>query len=206
MHHAFLDAYTGLNTPLHRLSAKLKIIALLFFLFTLVLIPPRYAAGLFFYAAFLFYLIFLSRLPLRFILTRTIEILPFIAVILLPVYFKKADFRFFLVYFFKALLAILAVLLVSSTTRFNQLLEALRALKFSRLFLDLLAFMYRYSFLLEDEFLRAGRACAARGGAKQNSFLKLKTFGNISALVFIRAYERAERVYLAMCARGYRHE
>jgi cobalt/nickel transport system permease protein len=86
------------------------------------------------------------------------------------------------------------------------LLEALRQLKVPKLFIQLLSFMYRYSFLLEDQLLRCRRAYDSRNINGKNNFRKARIFSNILGTVFIRTYERAERLYLAMCARGYENE
>jgi len=84
-----------------------------------------------------------------------------------------------------------------------QLLEALNQLRVPSLFVRILSFMYRYSFLLEDEFLRKRRAYESRRAGNSNNFRKARIFSNIIGTVFVHTYERAERIYLAMCARGY---
>jgi cobalt/nickel transport system permease protein len=62
--------------------------------------------------------------------------------------------------------------------------------------------MYRYVFVLGDELMRMKCARDARsfGG---NSKWHIKTIGNIIGMLFIRTYERGERVYIAMVSRGF---
>jgi len=67
----------------------------------------------------------------------------------------------------------------------------------------LLSFMYRYLFLVEDEILRKKRALDSRSVGKKG-WQVLKSIANMTGSLFIHSYERAERIYLAMCARGYR--
>jgi cobalt/nickel transport system permease protein len=62
--------------------------------------------------------------------------------------------------------------------------------------------MYRYLFLLEDQLLRTKRAFESRN-INKNSFKIISALSNVLGTLFIRTYERAERVYMAMCARGY---
>jgi cobalt/nickel transport system permease protein len=63
--------------------------------------------------------------------------------------------------------------------------------------------MYRYIFVLEDEFLRMQRAFQSRSLGNKKGWFLTRSFANMVGVLFIRAYERAERIYLAMCARGY---
>ena len=62
--------------------------------------------------------------------------------------------------------------------------------------------MYRYIFVLIDEAERLERARNIRyfGG---HYFRQIKIFANIIGLLFIRAYERGERVYQSMVERGF---
>jgi cobalt/nickel transport system permease protein len=145
----------------------------------------------------------MSKVPLNFIIKRLLEVLPFVAIIALSILFKQEGGMIFTGCCIKASIAVLLILLISATTKFNELLEALRRLHFPKLLIDLLSFMYRYSFLLEDQFLMARRAYQSRNAGAGNHFAAVQVLGNVVGSVFIRTYERAERVYLAMCARGY---
>lgn len=206
MKHAFIDTYAGLNTPLHNLNPKLKIIFLIVFLLCIVLTPITYKLWFLFYGLFSVILICLSKIPLSFILERLANVIPFIILVSLSALFRKQGYVFFAACVLKTTLATLLTLLVSSTTRFTKILEALKKLGLPELFIYLLSFMYRYSFLLEDQFLRTQRAYASRSVTKQGGLAKVKILSNILGNIFIRTYERAERVYLAMCARGYSNE
>ena len=66
----------------------------------------------------------------------------------------------------------------------------------------LLSFMYRYIFLLTDEVMRMKQARDSRNfGGKR--LWQIRTIGNMIGTLFIRSYERGERVYVAMLARGF---
>jgi cobalt/nickel transport system permease protein len=91
-------------------------------------------------------------------------------------------------------------LLVLSTP-FYEVLEALRWFRLPAVLVDTLAFMYRYVFLLFDEY-SAMRASAKVRGGYAGYRLGLKTTGQIAAQIFLRAYDRAERISQAMRARG----
>ncbi len=203
MKHAFIDAYANLNTALHRLGARTKVIFWAIFILIVILTPISHKLLFFSYAAFIAVLIYLSRVPVSFIFKRLANILPFIILICLSALFRKEGYLLFISCALKAILATLLSLLLSSTTRFTEILDALKRLGLPVLFIYLFSFMYRYSFLLEDQFLRSSRAWTSRSVNKVGNFNKIKILSNILGTVFIRTYERAERVYLAMCARGY---
>ena len=66
----------------------------------------------------------------------------------------------------------------------------------------ILSFMYRYIFLLVDEVIRMRQARDSRNfGGKR--LWQIRTIGNMIGTLFIRSYERGERVYAAMVARGF---
>lgn len=203
MKHAFIDVYADLNTPLHRMDARLKVVVLFLLLFLIIFSPIRNIPLFVFYAASTMALTCISRIPAGFIIKRAAGVLPFIVIISVSALFRKGGLVLFLNCLIKSMLAMFLVLLVSSTTKFNELLVAFRQLKMPGLFVSLLSFMYRYLFLLEDEVLKKKRAYESRNINNRNNLGKARVLGNILGIIFIHTYERAERVYLAMCARGY---
>ncbi len=66
-----------------------------------------------------------------------------------------------------------------------------------------LALMYRYLFVLMDEAERMQRARASRTFTKPG-LRSWKTLGTVVGQLFVRSSERAERIYSAMCARGWK--
>lgn len=87
------------------------------------------------------------------------------------------------------------------TTPFTAMLQALRWFKVPAVVVETLAYIYRYVFLLYDEFSSMRSSAQARGG-----FSRFKsttsTSGLIAAQIFMRSYDRADRVWQAMRARG----
>lgn len=206
MKHAFIDTYADLDTPVHRLEPRVKVVGAVVFLFTIILTPITCKVYFLFYALAVFFLIHLSKIPPYFIFKRLANIFPFIIIVSVSMLFRRHGYVLFIGCLIKSGLATLLMLLISSTTKFSQLLDALKRLGMPVLFISLFSFMYRYSFLLEDQILRSMRAYESRSTGKLNNRAKVKIFGNILGTIFIRTYERAERVYLAMCARGYANE
>jgi len=102
----------------------------------------------------------------------------------------------------KSTVSVLAVILLSSTTPFPELLKGLEKLRVPRLLTTIMSFMYRYIFVLSDELQRMRRARDSRGWSGKWLW-QAKVIGHMIAALFLRSYERGERVYAAMLARGY---
>ena len=108
----------------------------------------------------------------------------------------------------KSWVSVQAALLLAFTTPFPDLVEALRRLRLPRLMVAIIGFMYRYLAVLTDEAARLNRArqsrsavVAGRGGGRLR--WRAGVVGGMAGSLFIRSYERSERVYAAMQARGF---
>jgi cobalt/nickel transport system permease protein len=102
----------------------------------------------------------------------------------------------------KSSLGVFSIILLSSTTSFSQLIKGMERLRSPKIFTILTSFMYRYSFILIDEMQRMKRARDSRcfGG---RWFWQSKVIGHMVGTLFLRSFQRGERVYLAMLSRGY---
>lgn len=221
MHHSFIDRYSHIESPLHHLDARAKILVFLGLIVWVVLLPQQ-AVGSF--AACLFLLAVLmgvSRIRLTFFLQRCLVILPFLSLMVLPALFVQDNTQVTLVdgvhlsvdglwfslgVMMKALLSIISVTLLVSTTPFPTLLKGLQYLKTPKLFVMLLAFMYRYLFLFMDEAMRLNLAKTSRSVGTPSRWFRLKTTGNLIGVLFLETYERSEAVYLSMLSRGFTGE
>jgi len=204
MRHSFSDKFANLDSLLSRLSIKFKVLFCLGFVFLVVLTSIKFELVFLFYGLFVVLLIFVSKIPISFILRRWLTVLPFLALVLVSVPFIQEDgWVIFTSCLIKASLVILTLTLLIQTTHFSNLLKALESLKVPGLIIMLFSFMYRYLFVVEDEVLRKKRALESRCSAKAGWSL-IKSTANMAGSLFIHTYERAERVYLAMCARGYK--
>ena len=102
----------------------------------------------------------------------------------------------------KALLSLLTLNILTLTTSVPALLNALTALRVPPLLVATLASMYRYIGVLIREFQAMRKAAASRNLTNSNVWQRL-VIGNMMGTLFIRTYERGERVYQAMLSRGY---
>jgi cobalt/nickel transport system permease protein len=109
----------------------------------------------------------------------------------------------------KSWLAVQAALLLAMSTQFTDLLWALGSLRLPALLVGIVSLMYRYLFTLRDEAERLIRARASRSGSqpgrKSGGSVRwqARVAGGMIGNLFLRSYERSERVYAAMLARGY---
>jgi cobalt/nickel transport system permease protein len=102
----------------------------------------------------------------------------------------------------------MAILLVA-TARFPDIVHALEHLRVPTILTTIIAFLYRYLFVLVDEVFRLLRAREARSAAVAGVRAgggvawRAGVAGNMAGQLFLRSYERSDRVYNAMLARGY---
>jgi cobalt/nickel transport system permease protein len=96
-----------------------------------------------------------------------------------------------------------AALLLLSTTRFQDMAAALGRLHVPPAFVTQLAFMYRYLWVLSDEMMRLRMAREARDCGYGPWSLRMRSRTGLVGVLFLRTFDRAERIYRAMAARGF---
>jgi cobalt/nickel transport system permease protein len=102
----------------------------------------------------------------------------------------------------KLLLSLTLLKLLTLTTPIPELLQALSSLKVPPLLVAILTSMYRYLDLLIEEFTVMKRAAIARNLTANNQWQRL-VIGNMIGSLFIRTYDRGNRIHASMLARGY---
>ncbi|TEB17327.1 Energy-coupling factor transporter transmembrane protein EcfT [Pelotomaculum sp. FP] len=208
---------------IHNLDARVKVVAICSFVAltsTMNSIPLLATAVL-----FLLFLVGIARIPAGSFFKRLLWIIPFggMLVVLFPFItpgvpaFEIKTGLFTLtasedginraaVLFCRVLAAVSALSLLTSTTGFSALTAAFKELRVPSLLVSLIEFTFRYMFVLSDEMQRmrtARRARCFEGGGSLFNRHVFKTTGQLVGVLFIRSWERGERVYNAMLARGY---
>jgi cobalt/nickel transport system permease protein len=201
--HAYLDQYSNIPSIINRLDSRVKLIASVIFILTVILTPPDSWTAFLVYGGIITILILFSRIPPLFILKRSLAILPFVLMTAVFIPFIKENggiiFRNIII---KSFLSILCMTLLVSSTKFYSLLKSLEWFKIPKSIIMILSFMYRYIFVVYDGLLKMKQARDSRLCCSSR-WLHMKTNAFIIANLFIKTYERAEAVYLAMCARGF---
>jgi len=203
MQHSYIDKYADLESFIHRIDPRVKIVTFFAFILFVVLTNETAYLSFLLYGTILLILLFSSRIPFLFMFKKSLVVIPFVVLIAIFIPFIKKENGIILFWgiVIKSYLSILSMILLTSSTKFTNLLKALEKLKLPKIFIMIISFMYRYSFLIVDEVQRMQRAKESRTFQKQNPIYALKTLSNIVGVLFLRSYERGERVYLAMCSR-----
>jgi cobalt/nickel transport system permease protein len=188
---------------MHRLPASLKLGVALALIVGTVLAPPSWTAWFAGVAAVLALAIWFSRIPLLFLAKRLLLLSPFVLGAALVNAFGPAGGARWILLAARSALCLLAVILVSNTTPMSQILRVLQRVRVPALLITTIALMHRYIFVLADEAERMRRARLSRTfqRAGRPGWQMLAT---VVGQLFIRASERAERIYDAMCARGWK--
>jgi cobalt/nickel transport system permease protein len=187
----------------HRLPASLKLGLGLVVIVGTVCVPPQFNVWFIGVTAALVFTALLSHLPLFFLLKRLLVLSPFILGVALVNSFEPFTRTNWLVVAIKSGLCLLTVILVSNTTPFSKILRVLKTIHVPTLLITTIALMHRYLFVLAEESERMRRARASRTFTRQRRF-QWRTLATVLGQLFIRASERAERIYDAMCARGWK--
>jgi cobalt/nickel transport system permease protein len=227
MHFHFTDAYQPGATPLHRMDARLKLITTVGLIVLIGLVPVgRFGVYLGFFALAMMGAL-VARVDPWLVVKRSLAALPFAlaAVTLLftvpgPVIatvpltgwaISETGLIRFASIMFKSMASVQMAVVLMLTTHFTDLLWAMSTLRIPRVLIAIISFMYRYVFLLAEESIRLSRArdsrSAVMGGSRPSTgrmvLFRAQTTGRLIGSLFLRSFERSERVYQAMAARGY---
>lgn len=200
-HRHLLDNYSHLDSPVHRLPAWAKMLAAVALVVVLVTAPP--SAALYVSATLALVLVAaVSRVPAAFLLKRLLLLEPFVLGVAVLVLMRPDGLRLFGIVLIRSTLCIAAMVLLSNTTPFSQMLLVLRRVRVPVLMVTTLALMYRYLYVLQDEAARMRTARASRtfDDGRRRTWHGLST---VVAQLFVRASARSERIYAAMCSRGW---
>ena len=99
--------------------------------------------------------------------------------------------------------AVVAGVVLVSTTPFPELVTALKELRLPRVVTSSLALAYRFLMVLGEDVVRIRRAAQVRNGGRGHVAGRHLAVG-MAAAAFARSYDRSERVFRAMRVRGYR--
>lgn len=203
MRHDFLDRHSRLDSPIHRLPAGVKLAATLAIVVATVTLPiGRWDGGLLI-ALLLAVVAVASRVPLAFVVRRLLTLEPLALGTAGLAFFQADGARVFATLLMKTTLCLLAMILLSSSTPFSALLAVMRRARVPALLVSTLALMYRYLFVLADEALRMRRARASRT-FRPGRWWTWRALATVIGQLFVRSTERAERIYAAMEARGWK--
>lgn len=203
------------HSPLHRIPAHAKLLGLLGVILVIVLTPRDYLLAFAGYAVIVTALVALSQVPMRYVLRRLWPVLPFLLAALIlpvvatgervdvgPVSLAVEGLRGGLVLLLKVLLSATLAVLFAATTEPRDLVRGLDQLRLPQPLVQIMSFMLRYLEVVSDEVRRMSIALASRG-FRARSPRHWPVLARTLGALFIRSFERGERVHLAMVSRGY---
>jgi cobalt/nickel transport system permease protein len=203
------------HSPVHRAPAHLKLLALLAFVVLVVATPARWWPAYAAYLAALVVVIGVSTVPAAYLLKRVVVEVPFVVfAVLLPfvaqgtrtdvlgVAVSRSGLEAGVTLLVKSTLGVLASVTLAATTEPHDLLAGLERLRLPRQLVQIMAFMVRYLDVVTGEMQRMRVAREARGFRARDP-RHWPVLARSAGALFIRSYERGERVHLAMLSRGY---
>jgi cobalt/nickel transport system permease protein len=202
------ERHSAGSGPIHRLDARLKLVAAVGFVVVVVATPPGAWRGFGAEGFLLAFAIGLAGIPPRELARRWLGLfllVGFLTLMVAPAHPARARYGLAVVassILIKNALALVTMLVLAGTTPFPKLLSALRKLGVPPVLVATLQFMDRYRYVLLDELDRMATARRARTFRRRNA-LSWGLLGGLIGMLFLRTFERAERVHDAMVARGW---
>lgn len=230
MHADAFDRYHHGQSPLHSLDPRIKVIVTIAFILSNALLPDGAWLAFLLAWAFILFATAASGLGIGFTFKRSFIALPF-ALAAITVLFSipgkpVTSFHFlmwdltitdagllrFLSIVVRSWLSVQMAILLVAVTEFPKIIHALTHLRVPIIITVIISFMYRYLFVLTDEVMRMLRArqarSAAAAGVRSGGSVawRAKIAGHMAGQLFLRSYERSDRIYNAMLSRGYKGE
>jgi cobalt/nickel transport system permease protein len=209
-----LDLLANGDTALHRLDARAKVLVTLVFILSVVSFGRYELAALFPFFVFPAAMVARGNLPAGHIAKKVALLSPFALAVGLfnPLFDREVLVQLgplgvsggwisFASIIVRALLTVGAALILIALTGFPAVCQALERLGMPRVFAVQLLFLYRYLFVLTEEGSRAARARELRSCGRRG--LGASSFGPLVGHLLLRTWQRAERIHMAMLARGF---
>ena len=208
-----LDLMATGDSALHRLDARAKVVVTLAFVICVMSFGRHTVAPLLPFFVFPIAVVAVAGLPAAFLARKIALVLPVALVIGSPnpLFDREVLLRFaeveitggwisLLSIVLRALLATAAAIVLVAVTGFPAICGALERMGMPQPLAVQLLFLYRYLAVLGEEALRMKTARELRGGGRP---LSMRLYGTLVGRLLLRTWDRAERIHLAMCARGF---
>jgi len=229
MHLHFLDPYQPRPSFIHRLDPRVKFVLTLAFILATSLTPFGAWPVYILLFSILLSVEVMSELGVSNVLKRAALALPFVLAALPVLVTTKGmplaavplgpwtltvtleGVERFAGIAIKSWISVQMAIVLAASTPFPDLLLAMRAVRIPRLLVAIFGLMWRYLFVLVDEAMRLMRAREARSGNPDRPGVRVggsvawraRVTGGMAGNLFLRSFERGDRIYAAMASRGY---
>ncbi|CUR60710.1 Cobalt ABC transporter, permease [metagenome] len=203
------------HSPIHRAPAHLKLLTLVGFMLVVVATPREWYPVFGVYLLVVLGVIAVSRVPFGYIARRMVIETPFVLFAVLVPFVATGPTTEVLGLtvsqpglvaawglLAKGTLGVMASLTLAATTEPTDVLRGLERLRMPDLIVQIMGFMIRYLDVITAELTRMTTAMRSRG-CDPRSPRHWPVLARSLGALFIRSYERGERVHLAMVSRGY---
>jgi cobalt/nickel transport system permease protein len=201
--------------PLHDVAPQCKLVATVLFVFAVVSTPKEQVWAFALDAALVAGVARFGRVPFMVVARRLVIELPFVAfAFLLPIVgdgprvdvfgvgLSRAGLWAAFNILAKGTIGVAATIVLAATTPVPEILSGLERLRVPRTLVAIMSFMIRYGDVLHTEMQRMRIARASRGDDPRWIW-QAKALAQTSGALFVRSYERGERIFVAMQARGF---
>lgn len=209
-----LDRLAELDTPVHRLDPRAKLIVTLGFVVAVVSFNRYAISALLPLLLYPVYLVGAGRLPVGYLLRKLLIATPFVLFVGIfnPVFDRaplveiggvaiSAGWISFVSILLRFCLTVSAALALIGVTGFATVCMALGRMGLPRAFSVQLLFLYRYLFVLTEEGLRMTRARSLRSFKGRG--MGVAVYGSMLGQLLLRTMDRAQRIHQAMLCRGF---
>lgn len=227
MHSNAFDRFHEAKSLLHNFDPRVKVVVTVLFILSNALLPDGAWTAFGLSWIILLWANHVSSLGIDFSFRRSLIALPFFLaaasaifspmgnplaewnlgiLTLVPTDYGLVKFTSILI---RSWLSVQAAILLVATTRFPDMIHAFEHLRVPAILTTIVSFLYRYLFVLTDEVMRLLRARESRSAMRaghrsgRNVLWRAQVTGHMAGQLFLRSYERSDRIYNAMLARGY---
>ena len=197
------------------MPAETKILGALLFVIVVVATPIQNLVAYLGFLIILLILIKLSQLPYRTVFLRSLVEIPFVLfALLMPFFGTGAKVQILGLELYEAglwagagivakgTIGVVTAIILSGSTSARDILGGLEKLRVPAPLVSIATFMLRYLNVINDELGRMKIARESRG-FEERGLKSWRILAQTVGALFIRSYERGERVYLAMLSRGF---
>lgn len=218
------ETETSKNSFLHAIDGRVKLIILILIIIYAVYITEPLVLAII--EIYLLLLIYLSHISIKTSLKRILLLLPFGGLLIvfqpfvhpgtiiysLPfgINVTSEGLGFAILLLSRLIVALTSLVLLSSISPLQEIVHSFRKLGMPKEFAMILSLMIRFLFMFYDELQRIRNAQKARNfnifNKKTSYMWRMKQIGYTIMMMFLKAYEQGEKVYLSMISRGYSDE
>lgn len=212
-----LDLLAHADSPIHCLDARAKVLVTIIFCSTIISFGRYDLSALLPFFVFPAAMVARGNLPPLLIARKIALLCPFVLIVAIfnPILDRgigvqlgsiaiSAGWLSFCSILVRSILTVGAGLILVGVTGFTSICRALEKFGIPQAFAVQLLFLYRYIFVLAEEGNRVSRARELRSCGKKG--LGMASYGSMIGYLLLRTWSRAERIHMAMLARGFNGE